>query len=165
MNVVYQNPWFSVIKDGQYHYVKESNSPNGAVVLAKSPKGFVFVEVHRPANNGVFIEAPRGYGDRGESARQCAARELKEETGFELDDASLIELGRLQPNSAILSSTVAVFFGEIEQEAPSLETDGEARKLIYIPEDDLKNAVATGRITDGFTLSAIALLWAMKSTP
>lgn len=162
MKAVYENPWFSVIKDGRFHYVKESNSQNGAVVLVKTTQGFVFVEVERRANNAVFIEAPRGYGESGETARQCATRELEEETGFKISEQCLIELGTLQPNSAILASTVTVFFADIGKATPSSSIDNEVRGLVVIAEDQIKPAISAGTITDGFTLSAFALFWAQQ---
>lgn len=162
MTTVYKNPWFSVIKEGKYHFVKESGAGNGAVVLAKSPFGFLFVEVSRPANKGLFIEAPRGYGENGETAKQCAARELKEETGLEVPESQLFELGTMQPNSAILASTVTVFLAKIEAINPTAETDGEVHGLVRIPENEITKAISLGRITDGFTLSALAMFWSRQ---
>ena len=159
MTIVYENPWFGVIKDGPYHYVREASSSNGAVVLVKSSAGFVFVKVHRRANRGVFIEAPRGYGEEGETARQCAARELEEETGFKVNEARFLELGRVQPNSAILASTVSVFFVDVGQELPVSTTDGEVQSRVVIPEAQIKTAICSGQLIDGFTLSAFALFW------
>ena len=160
MKVVYENPWFSVIKEGSFHYVRESGSQNGAVVLVSSARGFVFVEVTRKANKGVFIEAPRGYGEPGETARQCAARELEEETGFKIREDRFVELGTLQPNSAILDSTVTAFIVDIGRATPCSCTDNEVQGLVLIPEDLIKSAIRSGRITDGFSLSAFAMFWA-----
>ena len=160
MKAVYENPWFSVIKDGQFHYIRESGAQNGAVVLVRSARGFVFVEVDRKANKGVFIEAPRGYGEPGETARQCAIRELEEETGLKICEDWLVELGTLQPNSAILASTVTAFFVDVGQATPSSSTDREVQDLVVIPEDQIKAVIGSGRITDGFSLSAFALFWA-----
>lgn len=160
MKAVYKNPWFSVIKEGPFHYVRESGAQNGAVVLVRSAKGFVFVEVRREANQGVFIEAPRGYGEPGETARQCAAREVEEETGFRIRDDWFVELGTFQPNSAILASTVTAFFVDVGQATPCSYIDSEVQSLVIIPEDQIKAAIGSGRVTDGFSLSAFALFWA-----
>lgn len=160
MKAIYENQWFSVIQEGAFHYIKEADSQIGAVVLVKSAKGFVFVEVSREANKGVFIEAPRGSGETGETARQCAVRELEEEVGFKICEDWLVELGTLQPNSAILASTVVAFFVDVDQASPCSSTDSEIENLVIIPEDQIKNFIRSGRITDGFSLSAFALLWA-----
>jgi ADP-ribose pyrophosphatase len=130
------------------------------VVLVKSARGFVFVEVTRKANKGVFVEATRGYGEPGETARQCAARELKEETGFEICEDLFVELGTVQPNSAILASTVTAFFVDVGQETPCSPKDNEVQGLVVIPENKIKAAIRSGRIIDGFSLSAFAMFWA-----
>lgn len=42
----------------------------------------VLLKQYRPALDKVVIEIPGGLIDPGETAEQCAVRELKEETGF-----------------------------------------------------------------------------------
>lgn len=159
MTIVYENPWFSVIKDGSLHYIQEKGSSNGAVVLAKSESNFVFVAVHRQAHREVLIEAPRGYGEEGETARQCASREMEEETGFRVDESKFIELGTVRPNSAILASSVTAFFVDLTSVLPVSSPDSEIENIVMVPERDIASAIRSGRITDGFTLSALALYW------
>jgi len=160
VKTVYENPWFGVIQDGRYHYVKETGADNGAVVLARQGGDFLFVRVRRPAHGDTFVEAPRGYGEPGESAAQCAARELREETGFAVAPEALVALGRLRPNSAILASSVTAFFAEVPAGAVPFATDGEVDGLVRIPEAGLQAALSGGRLGDGFTLAALALFWA-----
>ena len=162
MKTVYENPWFGVIQDGRFHYIKETGADNGAVVLARQGGDFLFVRVRRPAHGAPFIEAPRGYGEPGESAARCAARELREETGFAVAPEALVALGWLRPNSAILASSVQAFFAEIPGDAEPAATDGETEGLVWIPEADLPRALADGRLGDGFTLAALALFWALR---
>ena len=162
MKTVYENPWFRVIQDGRFHYIKETGADNGAVVLARQGGDFLFVRVRRPAHGDTFIEAPRGYGEPGESAAGCAARELCEETGYTVPPQALVALGRLRPNSAIFASSVQAFFAEIPMEAAPVATDGETEGLVRIAETDLHQALADGRLGDGFTLAVLALFWALR---
>ncbi|KOO09824.1 hypothetical protein AKJ18_37400, partial [Vibrio xuii] len=79
----YKNPWFSVIKDGEFHYIKENGSDNGAVVLVECEENYVFVLIRRAAHSfSEQIEAPRGYGEVNESSYNTAIREVLEETGY-----------------------------------------------------------------------------------
>jgi ADP-ribose pyrophosphatase len=160
MKTEYANPWFKVVKDGRYHFLKESGSDNGAVVLLLLRDKFVFVKVNRPAHQLELIEAPRGYGDSGETSELCAVREVREETGYVFDVLDLEYLGSVRPNSAILSSVLPVYLIESSEEPPMVPVDDEVSEVIYIPKKDIHAAIAEGRVTDGITLSALALYWA-----
>jgi ADP-ribose pyrophosphatase len=134
VKTVYENPWFRVIQDGRFHYIKETGADNGAVVLARQGGDFLFVRVRRPAHGDTFIEAPRGYGEPGESAAGCAARELCEETGYTVPPQALVALGRLRPNSAIFASSVQAFFAEIGERGVGLHHNGTGKVALQIEE-------------------------------
>lgn len=160
MKTVYENPWFRVVEDKNFHYLKEDGADNGAVILPVFEEQFVFVRVNRPAHEAIFIEAPRGYGEKNESNAECAVRELFEETGYKIQSSKLVELGKIQPNSAILSSNVSVFLAEISGCENIPIADDEVLEVVYISKKEIKNKIKSGVITDGFTLSALALYWA-----
>lgn len=160
MTIEYENPWFSVVKQGKYHFIKENNSNNGAVILLEADDAFVFVKVFRKAHNAFLIEAPRGYGEKDELAQKSAARELFEETGYEVESSQLKHIGTIQPNSAILSSALPIFYAKVDKRRDVSAIDSEISEIVYIPTDQLVSAIVRGEITDGITLSAIALYWA-----
>lgn len=155
----YKNPWFQVVKDGKYHYLVEDGSNNGAIILALVKKRFVFVRVNRPAHSMDLVEAPRGYGHNGESSEACAIRELFEETGHKFELSDLDKIGKIRPNSAILSSIIPVYLIESDGNDPIKESDNEVSSVVYIPAKDIYDEVFKGNITDGCTLSALALYW------
>lgn len=160
MTIEYENPWFSVVKQGKYHFIKEAGSDNGAVILLEADNNFVFVKVFRKAQNAFLIEAPRGYGEKKESSRESAARELFEETGYQIKLSQLKHIGTIQPNSAILSSTLPIFHARVDNLLDVSAIDSEISEVVYIPTDQIMNAIARGEITDGITLAALALYWA-----
>ncbi len=162
MKTVYENPWFRVVKDEQYHYVQEDASKNGAVVLLKIADDWIFIESYRKAHDAKLIEAPRGYGDKGESAEECALREVFEETGYQFQISDVVKLGVVRPNSAILASAVSAFLVEVTEAHQLKEPDDEVMSIVRIPESELPSIVASGDISDGFTLSALSLYWAKK---
>lgn len=60
------------------------------VILMSEEQGILLAHVtHAPQ-----WDLPKGCADRGESAWQAAVREVREETGLELDKAPLLDLGR-----------------------------------------------------------------------
>lgn len=162
MSIEYQNPWFRVVKDGKMHFVEESSASNGAVALVKVAKHYYMVDVYRVAQGESCIEAPRGYGDPGESSKQCAIREVFEETGFDFSEDECEFLGSLMPNSALLASRVDAYLLESDAKSVSRSPDDEVSGIVRVPEDQLSSWIANGRIQDGFTLSALALLWSRQ---
>ncbi|MCP5504113.1 MAG: NUDIX hydrolase [Chlamydiales bacterium] len=80
----------------------------GIAILPYLPDRKIVVNVnYRHATRSWEIELPRGARHEGETLRAAAARELKEETGFQLDETLL--LGTLAVDSGILTSLVPVF--------------------------------------------------------
>lgn len=160
----YSNQWFCVVKEGDFHFIKEFGSENGAVVIVELDDSYVFVRVPRAAHGfSVEIEAPRGYGKNFESSCQTAIRELYEETGYLIKPSQLEKLGSIKPNSAILASQVDVFFAKVVGNQKVKSHDSEVQGVFEIPKAELKSMITNGVITDSFTLSAFALLWSRCS--
>ncbi len=156
----YKNQWFSVIKDGKFHYIREFGSDNGAIVLIESDSGYVFVRVSRAAHSfKEQIEAPRGYGEVHESSIETAIRESFEEAGCSIKREQIEKIGTIKPNSAILASSVDVFYARIGDNQISDSQDTEVHGVVTIARDDIQYQIASGLVTDSFTLSAFALLW------
>ncbi|WP_419737581.1 NUDIX hydrolase [Pseudomonas sp. COR18] len=68
--------------------------------------------LQRRAIGAQSIEFPRGAIDPGETARDAAARELLEETGWPARNVT--ELGLLHSNTSLIASAVAVCKVDIE---------------------------------------------------
>ena len=134
MNTLYENPWFRVVAEDGYHWLVEDNARNGAAVLAIVDGSFaLLVKVKRPAQqHRSALEIPRGYGKSGETSLQCACRELLEETGYRARPEQLKRLGRYQPNSAILASTVDLYLAELHSNDLVAGHDSEVGRWFYL---------------------------------
>ncbi|WP_018866769.1 MULTISPECIES: NUDIX hydrolase [unclassified Thioalkalivibrio] len=156
--IEYRNPWFRVRREGQYHWVEEPMSENAAAVLPLWRGGVLLLEQTRPAQGATpTLEMPRGYGEPGETALQCALRELREETGFGLRPEDIQHLGYVRPNTAVLDSRVALFVARVPDAAEFRPDQGDGRPYRVVPLDDLDAVVSGGVLEDGFTLSALAV--------
>jgi len=163
---VYENPWFKVLKNGNWHRIEEVNPNKGAVILiVKDKKDIVFVKNKRYAvGNKVLLELPRGYGDNGESSVEAAKRETQEETGYQLPVCSFTKVGSIHPNSGILSSEIDVFV-VLTSENPVFKIDTEEiDEVLTIPISSIAQKIKNGEITDGFTLSALTLYYSYISS-
>ena len=159
---VYKNPWFKVIKQGQYHFIEEENADNGAVVLPFIADNLLLIEVYRPAHQSYFLEAPRGYGKGSEDSLMTALRELEEETGYLAPVDAFKRLGSVRPNTAILTSCIDVYMVRLDKamQISGQPSNKETHHLRYFPINEISQMLTAGSIQDGFTISALALYWA-----
>lgn len=156
--VVYKNDWFSVQKDGKWHYIKEKNADNGAVILIEEDnKYFIFVKIYRKAIDKTVIELPRGYGEDGETSLVTAKREALEETGYDIDLDSIVNLGSIYPNSAILTSKIDIYLARVSEKNKIQSSDNEVIDIYKIDKTKLTAYIQNGTIQDSFSLAALSL--------
>jgi len=164
IDVVYKNNWFSVAKEDNWHYLIEKNSNNGAVILIlEDNKNFILVKNYRKAIDKIVLELPRGYGENNKTSLDTALRESLEETGYKIHKNSIIKLGSINPNSAILSSEIDIYFANVTSKDKIKDSDSEVIDIIKINKNDIKQMILKGEIKDAFSLSAISLYDMKKS--
>ena len=90
-------------------FVRETIQHPGAVVVVPmlDASRIVFVRQYRRAVKRWLLELPAGTLDRNESRRQCAKRELEEETGWRA--ARLARLGRFYAAPGFVSEQLTIF--------------------------------------------------------
>lgn len=159
MTVEYSNKWFSIEKASEHYFLVEDKAENGAVILCSYQDDFIFVKTYRHAQEDTFIECPRGYGEPGETSKECALRELFEETGFKTTKDNLIKIGVTRPNTAILKSRIDVYCVELDESMRVQRPGDEVIQLVTIPKSQIEEKISNGLVEDGFTLSALALYW------
>jgi len=164
---VHRNPWYSVVRtdfvtdDGEQRQFFAVAKPDSVLVIATRAGNFQFVELARPTGNGLrALEFPQGSVDRGESPIEAAGRELREETGWV--PAALSGLGTLHEASGFASCRTHVFATEVNELGPT-ERDAFEQNIavVELGPREMRKAVREGRIVDGATLAAIAMLWAI----
>lgn len=164
MSVVYQNPWFKVIKNGSYHHIEEPNTKNGAAVLILTKElNFLLCKIFRKPIDLLTLEIPRGFGEPGENPKECAIREVKEEVNIDLNQSDLISLGTFYPNSGILSSEVHLYFTEIDskQLQYSKPADNEVSEIKIVELAEFEKLILNNSIKDSFTITAF-LKWKLS---
>src|SRR3954465_6394858 len=91
-------------RTGKEHDFFILDSVNWVNVIAVTPdQQLVMVEQYRHGSDTVELEIPGGMMDAGDASPELtAARELREETGYEGENPRVI--GRILPNPAIMSN-------------------------------------------------------------
>lgn len=157
---VYANPWVSVFFDrvalpggaiARWNRIQVGQH-DGVAVLPVRAQRIGLVAQYRYAISAVSMEIPRGFGDTDDH-RSEALRELAEETGSR--PGEVIALGGVHPDNGILDSLVHLFLVEVDEDAPLAPVEAHEPPTFWLPIDDVVAQVASGSITDAFTVAAV----------
>lgn len=133
----------------------------GAVVTIPRYEGkYVLLKQYRHALRDYQYAFPRGFGESGLVSEENAGKEIAEELGATVTERRF--LGKIVADSGCSGSTADVYVCEIT--SPQIREGYEGIQNVYIMEtSELKQWIADGLITDGFSLAAWTLLWTSDS--
>ncbi len=156
---VYRNPWLAV-------EVHEIVHPTGApgehllvvsgrasAVLVVEDDSFILASQPRFGARSRFMEIVKGGAGEGETAFDCAKRELREELGLEASDWT--PLGRTYEIPSIMDAPVELFLASRLTRVATEQEHVEDIRLVRIPIEDAYHAALDGRIDDAVTLAAM----------
>ncbi|MBK9140813.1 MAG: NUDIX hydrolase [Verrucomicrobia bacterium] len=130
--------------------------PDWVNVIALTPdRQIVLVEQYRHGTDSVDLEIPGGVMDGADASPvETGIRELREETGFEGENARLI--GRVAPNPAILNNACHTVLVENCVRRHALDLDsGEDLATHVMPLSALPELMATGRFHHSLMIAAL----------
>lgn len=140
--------WFSVEKE-KYAFDKKPYyrliEPKGVIILAFTKDNRIILERQfRPAVNRYTLELPSGTGNKSESPRKTAARELYEETGYRCK--KLYYLGEDSVMTHRSNQRVFMFYGEKAEKTPDF-IPRENIKVETVTLKDFRKLVRSGEYT------------------
>ena len=130
---------------------------SGSVVLIPIDHegNLLFVHQYRHAAGGDLMELPAGTRDGEEPFEECAAREIREETGMEA--GSLLRVGEFYLVPGYSTEFMAVFLATELKENPLQADEDEFLQVEKIPLRQAIKMAEQGRIKDAKSLAALAL--------
>lgn len=145
--------------------VKLSNGQPGMREIVRHNGGATIVPLDRDNNvymvrqfrapfGKVLLETPAGKLEPGEDPRECAIRELLEETGLVADN--VVELGKMYSSPGYCSEILHMYLATGLTEGQANPDEGEFLNVVKIPITRLLENIEDGSICDA--KSVIALL-------
>jgi 8-oxo-dGTP pyrophosphatase MutT (NUDIX family) len=146
-------------RDGREHDFYCIEAPDWVNVIPLTVnEEVVMIEQYRHGTGEVGLEIPGGMIDEGESARDAAARELLEETGYLAPEA--IALGKARPNPAIQQNWLHIFLAPGARYHRPPQFDGTEHTVVrLIPLRDVPALIADGTINHALVVVAFYRLW------
>ena len=143
---------------GIYDYIR---IPSGVSVLPILPNNHVLLqkEYRHPVHSWQY-ELPSGLIDEGETPDEAAVREVREETGYEVDE--LIPLGKLHPSFGATDETIYLYAARLGEMTGKDLDPLEEIETDTVSIDTFKKMIADGTICHGGALAAWARWTALQ---
>ena len=142
------------LNDGSISRREVVEHPGGVTILPVDEAGNCYMvrQFRYPAGH-MMLEAPAGTLEYGEDHRECAVRELSEETGFSADE--LIYLGGFYTSPGFSSELLHIYLALGLHAGESHLDEGEFLNVEKIPLQQLSDMVMANEIEDAKTIIAI----------
>ncbi len=142
------------LPNGKTAYRDVIRHSGASVVVPITEDGHVIlVKQYRKPIEEVSLELPAGKLDEGEDPVRCAARELKEETGYNAD--RFIKILTLYPAPAYSDEVLHVFVATNLSKGEASPDEDEVIQAFKYKLDDVIKMIHDGTIKDSKTVSGI----------
>lgn len=124
-----------------------------AIVPIDDQQNVYLVRQFRSPFDKVLIEIPAGKLEINENPKDCAERELREETGLLAD--KIDDLGEILPSPGYCSEVLYLYMATGLRQGPTDPDDGEIVHVVKYPLSDVLAMIDSGTISDAKTVVAI----------
>ena len=129
-------------------------NPGAAVIVPLTDNGeVIMVEQFRKPCEKTFIEVPAGKLEAGEDPQVCAARELKEETGYSAE--KLVKILTLNPAPAFADEVLHIYLATGLTKGEASPDEGEFIAVRAYPLSEALNMIKEEKITDSKTVESL----------
>ncbi|MGD8726999.1 MAG: NUDIX hydrolase [Gemmatimonadales bacterium] len=141
--------------------VLESRDWTNVVALTPDEK-LVVVQQHRFGTGEVTTEIPAGIVESGETSKEAAIRELREETGYASEDWRY--LGYVEPNPAFLDNRCHHWLARdaVQSSAPEFDK-GEDLVVREMGLEEIRQEIVEGRFRHSLAFTGLAYLFDLRT--
>jgi ADP-ribose pyrophosphatase len=149
-----------IVRDNGKEHVVELVVHPGAVCIVARPtlNEVLLIRQYRHATGKELLEIPAGTLNRGEDPRDCAFRELEEETGYRAE--KMIERARFYTTPGFTTEFMHLYEASDLVKTQTNFDEDEAIELDIVPNMQALQMIDNGRIEDA--KSILALLRVLK---
>jgi len=145
--------------NGKEHVVELVVHPGAVCIVARpSPNEVLLIRQYRHATGKELLEIPAGTLNRGENPRDCAFRELEEETGYRA--GKMIERARFYTTPGFTTEFMHLYEASGLVKTQTNFDEDEAIELDIVPSMQALQMIDDGRIEDA--KSILGLLRVLK---
>ena len=138
-------------KEGEFFVIGSKDWVN--VIALTEDNQVILIRQYRHGSDEMTLEIPGGILDEGELPEDAARRELREETGFDCAEATVI--GRVRPNPALFDNWAYTVLARCS--APRGETELDEHEEIeveLVAAGDVDRLLSSGQITHALVVDA-----------
>lgn len=163
IGVILDDPFYVILRDlvrfpdgrmGGYNRILGKADFEGGRAVAVLPvyrnKVLVLKQYRHPTRSWEY-EIPRGYGESNIPPVKQAKNEIQEEIQGKIN--KLHKLGIVKENSGSVGTPVSLFMVELSEVGKPNRTES-IKKLVWLSKTEFEKWIATGKISDGFTIAA-----------
>jgi len=148
--------------DGREVVYEIIDHPGAVTIIPVTNEGkILFVHQYRPATGMVLLELPAGTLNPGEDPAECAAREVREETGMAA--RKLTHLGNLWLAPGYSTEYLRYYLAEDLYPAPLEQDEDEFIEVEAIRIEDAFAMIPRGELVDAKSLAGLMMLRARGS--
>lgn len=158
---IYKSDWINVYADKvetpegeiieDYHQI---DFPRKSVVVVVSKNNKIcMIKSYRYTLDEICTELPAGFIDYGETPENAAIREVKEETGLDIENPEF--LFKFYPSNGISNQLLHVYTAKTESEIELDNNHEGIQEVFWMNKNEISNLIKNNQIEDGISLLAL----------